>query len=115
LNKSIGETDNSLLYLVSRELHIAIHLEEIDKETRAVSVPRSQIKKKEQGDLLNSQLILQSFLDYLRAHGPEDFSRFVNTSVLRLVSTVHPNETERNTNLMHYTTLQEKYIEWKKV
>lgn len=34
--------------------------------------------------------------------------------MLRLVSTVHPNETERNTNLMHYATIFEKYSEWRR-
>lgn len=32
----------------------------------------------------------------------------------RLVSTVHPNETERNVNLMHYNSVLGKYIDWKK-
>ena len=27
---------------------------------------------------------------------------------------VHPNETERNTNLMHYTAIQDKFVQWKK-
>lgn len=38
----------------------------------------------------------------------------MNTTTIRLVSTVHPNETERNTNLKHYNSILEKYIEWKK-
>jgi phosphoenolpyruvate carboxylase len=53
-------------------------------------------------------------LDYLRQHGVEAFSAFINETVIRLVSTVHPNETERNVNLMHYTNVLEKYIDWKK-
>jgi phosphoenolpyruvate carboxylase len=65
-------------------------------------------------DILESKLILQSYLDYLRNNGPDKFGEFVNNTLLRLVSTVHPNETERTTNLMHYTSVLEKYFEWKK-
>ncbi len=65
-------------------------------------------------DILESKLILQSYLDYLRNNGPDKFGEFVNNTLLRLISTVHPNETERTTNLMHYTSVLEKYFEWKK-
>ena len=40
--------------------------------------------------------------------------QFLGQTVLRLVSTVHPNETERNTNLMHYASIFEKYSEWRR-
>jgi phosphoenolpyruvate carboxylase len=113
LDDVLEKTDLHSLYSITRELHIKIHLDEIDKDVRDVTLPRRY--NKDQADALDSQLILQSFLDYLHANGPDDFGRFVNTSILRLVSTVHPNETERNTNLMHYTSLQEKYVQWRKV
>jgi hypothetical protein len=44
----------------------------------------------------------------------ERFVPFLNETTLRLISTVHPNETERNTNLRHYNAIQEKFIDWKK-
>jgi hypothetical protein len=44
--------------------------------------------------LLETKLIVQAFLEYLRQNGVEAFSNFINNTVVRLVSTVHPNETE---------------------
>eukprot|EP01117_Protostelium_nocturnum_P012732 TRINITY_DN4701_c0_g1_i2.p1 TRINITY_DN4701_c0_g1~~TRINITY_DN4701_c0_g1_i2.p1 ORF type:complete len:1027 (+),score=335.62 TRINITY_DN4701_c0_g1_i2:233-3313(+) len=79
-----------------------------------VEVPRSIRAIQKASDVLDTQLILQSFLQYLKKEGPEKFEKFVNNTFLRLISTVHPNETERTTNLMHYTTIQEKYNIWKK-
>jgi phosphoenolpyruvate carboxylase len=43
------------------------------------------------------------------------FRELLDQLSLRLVSTVHPNETERSTNLLHYDSILEKYIEWKRL
>lgn len=114
LNKRINEADENFLMNVVRFLHLKIHLQELDEETRQVEEPKSQMKKKIVGDPLNSQLILQSLLDFLTTHDTHEYEMFLNNCMLRLVSTVHPNETERNTNLMHYTSIHEKYTDWKK-
>jgi len=105
-------TDEELLFII-RSLHLKIHLAEIDTLVHDTEVPTDRSTRKVP-DILDSQFILQNFLDYIKREGPENFEKFVNESFLRLVSTVHPNETERTTNLLHYTTIQEKYNQWKK-
>lgn len=62
----------------------------------------------ESSGALQPKLILQSFLDFMITNGAQSFNDFVNTTTLRLVSTVHPNETERNTNLLHYNSIFDK-------
>eukprot|EP01087_Luapelamoeba_hula_P018107 TRINITY_DN5792_c0_g1_i1.p1 TRINITY_DN5792_c0_g1~~TRINITY_DN5792_c0_g1_i1.p1 ORF type:complete len:1167 (-),score=167.95 TRINITY_DN5792_c0_g1_i1:77-3277(-) len=103
------------LYGVVRDLHVRSHLADIEKEASALLTPHQQIAGQSKAkSLLDGKLILESFLDYLRDNGADKFEEFVNSTVLRLVSTVHPNETERHTNLMHYASILDKYIDWKK-
>jgi len=102
-----------LLLGVTRALHIKIHLQDLEEEAAAVEQPNKHFHV-DKTNILNSKLILQSFLDFLGKNGVEHYSDFLNNTFLRLVSTVHPNETERNVNLMHYTSVLEKYIDWKK-
>lgn len=97
---------------IIRALHLKIHLKDLDEA--AAKVNRSPNKAKSAFDLLGSRLLVHSFIEYLKEHGPEEFSTFINNTMLRLVSTAHPNETERSTNLRHYNVVLEKYIEWKK-
>ena len=111
LQEMIEKTDDTTLLGVIRALHLKIHLRDLDEA--ATKVEQSPAKAVA-GDLLESKLIVHSFLEYLKEHGPEQFSTFINQTMLRLVSTVHPNETERSTNLMHYNVVLEKYIAWKK-
>ncbi|PRP78888.1 phosphoenolpyruvate carboxylase, partial [Planoprotostelium fungivorum] len=108
LDNIINDSSDDELLFIIRSLHLKIHLAEIDTH-----VPTDRSTRKAP-DILDAQFILQSFLDYIKKEGPDNFENFVNQSFLRLVSTVHPNETERTTNLMHYTSIQEKYNVWKK-
>lgn len=100
------------LYGIVRGIHMKVHLQELDEDTRETTKLSSQ------------KMILQSFLDFFFQKNKElegnydlvveQFEEFVNKAVLRLVSTVHPNETERSTNLLHYNHVFEKYVEWQK-
>lgn len=112
LKSAVQDKDDTTLLGIIRALHLKIHLKDLDEA--AAKVNRSPTKAKTAYDLLESRLIVHSFLEYLREHGPEKFEAFINSTMLRLVSTVHPNETERSTNLRHYNIVLEKYIEWKK-
>jgi len=112
LDNILADSSTEELMFIVRALHLKIHLAEIDEDVHTIEVPSDRNHKTP--GILDAQFILQSYLDYLKKEGPEKFEQFVNNSFLRLISTVHPNETERTTNLMHYTTIQEKYNIWKK-
>eukprot|EP01116_Phalansterium_solitarium_P022785 TRINITY_DN7657_c0_g1_i2.p2 TRINITY_DN7657_c0_g1~~TRINITY_DN7657_c0_g1_i2.p2 ORF type:complete len:568 (+),score=230.59 TRINITY_DN7657_c0_g1_i2:166-1869(+) len=114
LDEVIEKMDDAILYSVTRVLHLKNHLQDLDDEVLKHEKPKRLIKKTGEYDILDAKLVLQSFLDYLKANGPGKFQSFVNEVSLRLVSTVHPNETERNTNLRHYNLILARFIEWKK-
>ena len=112
MEEAIASKNDTTLLGIIRALHLKIHLKDLDEA--AAKVNRSPSKAGNPFDLLESKLIVHSFLEYLKEHGVEQFSQFINHTMLRLVSTVHPNETERSTNLRHYNVVLEKYITWKK-
>lgn len=107
----VEEKDDITLLGVIRTLHLKIHLHNLDEA--AEHVGQSPVKAR-RGDLLESKLIVHSCLEFLKDHGQEQFENFINNTMLRLVSTVHPNETERSTNLIHYSVILDKFIAWKK-
>jgi phosphoenolpyruvate carboxylase len=112
LAAAIASKDDTTLLGIIRALHLKIHLKDLDEA--AAKVERAPVPSKSAYDLLESKLIVHSCLQYLQEHGAEQFSTFINSTMLRLVSTAHPNETERSTNLRHYNVVLEKYIAWKK-
>eukprot|EP01126_Amoeba_proteus_P052600 TRINITY_DN6367_c0_g1_i5.p1 TRINITY_DN6367_c0_g1~~TRINITY_DN6367_c0_g1_i5.p1 ORF type:complete len:1025 (+),score=205.87 TRINITY_DN6367_c0_g1_i5:375-3449(+) len=101
------QEDQLTLYCLCRAIHLQTHLKEIDKDVEDLLSPNSEIPT-------TAAPVLQSFLKYLSKNGVEKYVNWINSCSLRLVSTVHPNETERNANLRHYATLFGKYLEWKK-
>lgn len=142
-NSAVDDCDVITLLGIVRCLHLKIHLSDLDEAATAVEKPRAvsrtsaatstKISRRKSGeeastpsptpsppeshashDILGTRLIVQSFLDFLSKNGADNFAQFLNETVLRLVSTVHPNETERNVNLMHYTSVLEKYIDWRR-
>jgi len=110
LTRLINSIDNVTLLGIVRNIHLRTHLRNLDDAATYVELPA---QNKETG-LLGSKLIVHSYIEYLKKHGTESFEKFINEACIRLVSTAHPNETERNTNLMHLTSLLDKYITWKK-
>jgi phosphoenolpyruvate carboxylase len=114
IDQILDSMGNSELYGVVRSLHLKVHFEELDKEAKEVT----------KQPIVHIKLILRSFLDFLLLQQKETngnmeeitkkFEEFINTAVIRLVSTVHPNETERGTNLLHYNRILEKFIDWRK-
>lgn len=111
LTKYINSIDNITLLGIVRNIHLRTHLRNLDDAATYVELPTTHNKGP---GLLGSKFIVHSYIEYLKLHGAEKFEEFVNEACLRLVSTAHPNETERNTNLMHLTSLLDKYITWKK-
>lgn len=102
LDDLVQQCDDITLYGIVRALHIKIHLSDLDNFAREIEEPRKQISKK--NSALRAKLVLQNFLDFLQRESAKDdneeitltkFEEFVNHACLRLVSTVHPNETER--------------------
>ncbi len=141
IDEIIDGTDPIILYGMLRALHVKLHMKELDdnaksfKEHTKFSVPVSEMKKGtvisskylknllSTDTLLESQLILKSFLDLLNQveqqhpdKAPEEllpiYESQINHISLRLVSTVHPNETERSSNLKHYSNILQKYLDW---
>jgi len=117
------QTGYKILHCVVRALHIKIHLTNLEKESRRSLLPRRQIYIPDDDNILHTRLILQCFLSFLQYeyyHNCDcnlektfqNFEQFVHRCVLRLVSTVHPNETERSVNLMHYTRILDLYVQW---
>jgi phosphoenolpyruvate carboxylase len=111
LLREIDNLSEDECFLITKAIHVQTHMRTIDYYATRVFKPAAQ--KKERG-LLDHQLILTTFLQHLSDHGEENFADLFGTCTLRLVSTVHPNETERNTNLMHYNAVEEKYVEFMK-
>lgn len=71
----------------------------MDEDATFFEQPRKQILKGA-ANPLSSKLVLQTFLDFFKQNeGKSDeevvkkFEEFINKACLRLVSTVHPNET----------------------
>eukprot|EP01119_Soliformovum_irregulare_P009646 TRINITY_DN2317_c0_g1_i2.p1 TRINITY_DN2317_c0_g1~~TRINITY_DN2317_c0_g1_i2.p1 ORF type:complete len:1133 (+),score=361.12 TRINITY_DN2317_c0_g1_i2:259-3399(+) len=112
MDNVLAQTGDNILYGVVRVLHLKNHLSELDAKLLEERTANKRIVA--DYSLLGSKLILQSFLDYLKEHGPDRFSELINTTGMRLISTAHPNETERNTNLKHYNSILDRYIEWTK-
>jgi len=110
LTETINSTDNITLLGIVRAIHLRTHLRSLDEAATYVELPMHQ----SESGILGSKFIVHSYIEYLKMYGTESFESFVNETCLRLVSTTHPNETERNTNLMHLTNLLDKYITWKK-
>eukprot|EP01114_Cavostelium_apophysatum_P009023 TRINITY_DN2209_c0_g1_i1.p1 TRINITY_DN2209_c0_g1~~TRINITY_DN2209_c0_g1_i1.p1 ORF type:complete len:148 (-),score=25.40 TRINITY_DN2209_c0_g1_i1:64-507(-) len=77
LNKLLDRSEDSHLMNIVRALHLKVHLEELDIEMRQVEAPTAQFKKNDihrstsstlpESNILSSQLVLQTFLDYLSA------------------------------------------------
>jgi phosphoenolpyruvate carboxylase len=103
----LASKSNQTLFGVVRALHFKLHMRELDRlaqETTGGGGPPVEKVK----------LILQSLLDFLQGAGPDaDLAAHIQQYAIRLVSTVHPNETERNTNLMHYAAIHEAYARWR--
>lgn len=121
----IKNCDNLVLYGICRALHVKIHLSDLDLMARDIEEPRKQNVQRNSANPLHTKLVLQCFLDYLQQLSAElgndneeaiiaRYEEFVNHASLSVISTVHPNETERNINLLHYSALFDKYIEWMK-
>lgn len=78
-DKLINETDDRILYYVVRTLHVKNHLKELDYESNRVeNAPPSSQTSDEASQILDSKLVLQCFLDYLRQHGPGNSLSFTS-------------------------------------
>jgi phosphoenolpyruvate carboxylase len=110
LQQTLAETDSRLLFGIVRALHLKIHLQELDREVSELLAPPETTTKTQ----YSTPMVLQTFMNYMKSHGPNEYEKWVNSSLLRLVSTVHPNETERNSNLRHYASLFHKYLSWRR-
>eukprot|EP01127_Copromyxa_protea_P017640 TRINITY_DN5407_c0_g1_i1.p1 TRINITY_DN5407_c0_g1~~TRINITY_DN5407_c0_g1_i1.p1 ORF type:complete len:1205 (-),score=266.29 TRINITY_DN5407_c0_g1_i1:52-3405(-) len=115
ITQKVFEEDPLILYGIVRALHLQIRLEEIDQTVNDLLVPPvADNRTADKIKIGNAPLVLDTFLDYLTKHGVKEYSKWLNSCSLRLISTVHPNETERNSNLRHWASLSDKYLEWKK-
>lgn len=140
----ILDTRNKVLYGIVRCLHIRICLQHLDTTSLATHRERrmslAQVKdytldqSDQERDLLDSQLVLQNFLQFLEQEDASlsqqqesrsqllqhlkrvtnRFETFVNQTTLRLVSTVHPNETQRVSNLRHQAAALQLMLDWHK-
>ncbi|KAL0479053.1 hypothetical protein AKO1_007897 [Acrasis kona] len=134
MDQILEEMDDVSAYCAVRIIHIRIHLCDLDKMAASTHKPTKHLRGRSMdlsavdntGGVLDTKLIIQSFLDYLsythnnttNSNLPDTMAKFrelLSNINLRLVSTVHPNETERSTNLQHYDYILEKYIEWKRL
>lgn len=82
LNQAIQDADSIVLLGVTRALHIKIHLQDLDVEAVEVEQPRFPFTA-DVHHVIDSRLIVQSFLAFLHEHGVEKFSDFLNNTLLR--------------------------------